>query len=109
MRLPYVIAAFGDAAGLLGGAQHEADNTTFQKAYEQFIEQALEDEIVEPLCRDIENDLRLHVHSVHLDHMAAPNPKQSDSRLLTRGRYLGLSPIRLFGTRLISINQKVGG
>jgi WASH complex subunit 7 len=40
--------------------------------------------------------------------MSAPNPKQSpDPNLLTRGRYLGLAPIRLFGTRLVSIKLKV--
>ena len=33
-----------------------------------------------PLCREIETDLRLHIHTKHLDHMEALNPKTENLR-----------------------------
>jgi hypothetical protein len=64
MRLPYVIAAFGDAAGLLGGAQHEADNTMFQKAYEQVGAFSSSSEMMRLLRNSILTAYSQHVHSI---------------------------------------------
>lgn len=36
-------------------------------------------QIVKPLCRCVENDLRIHVHSLELEHMEAPGPKTAAS------------------------------
>ena len=38
--------------------------------------------IVVPLCKAIEDDLRLHIHTKHLGHMQALNPKADMLRLL---------------------------
>ncbi|KAL3664094.1 hypothetical protein V7S43_010979 [Phytophthora oleae] len=97
-RIQYVVGGFLDAIKLLRGAQHEMDNELYVNAYAEFIESVLEEEIVENLCKDVENDLRLHVHSVHLDHLDAPNPKSADFKVLHY--YLDLRPIRLHGKTL---------
>ncbi|KAG3112238.1 hypothetical protein C6341_g27817, partial [Phytophthora cactorum] len=97
-RIQYVVGGFLDAIKLLRGAQHETDNELYVNAYAEFIESVLEEEIVENLCKDVENDLRLHVHSVHLDHLDAPNPKSADFKVLHC--YLDLRPIRLHGKTL---------
>ncbi|KAF1793908.1 WASH complex subunit 7, C-terminal [Phytophthora cactorum] len=97
-RIQYVVGGFLDAIKLLRGAQHETDNELYVNAYAEFIESVLEEEIVENLCKDVENDLRLHVHSVHLDHLDAPNPKSADFKVLHY--YLDLRPIRLDGKTL---------
>ncbi|KAG2762282.1 WASH complex subunit 4 [Phytophthora cactorum] len=97
-RIQYVVGGFLDAIKLLRGAQHETDNELYVNAYAEFIESVLEEEIVENLCKDVENDLRLHVHSVHLDHLDAPNPKSADFKVLHY--YLDLRPIRLHGKTL---------
>ncbi|RHY31429.1 hypothetical protein DYB32_003505 [Aphanomyces invadans] len=56
-------------------AGHEENAVAYYVgAYAAFVEEVVEEELVGPLCMDIENDLRLHVHSVHLDHMETPNP-----------------------------------
>nr|CAB3469434.1 unnamed protein product [Digitaria exilis] len=44
------------------------------QSYEEDIENAVREEVVAPLCRDIETDLRLHVHSTHLKGAVVVNP-----------------------------------
>lgn len=97
-RIQYVIGGFLDAIKLLRGAQHETDNALYVNSYSAFIDSVIEEEIVENLCKDVENDLRLHIHSVHLDHLDAPNPKSADFKVLHY--YLDLRPIRLHGKTL---------
>lgn len=103
-RIQYIVGGFLDGMKLLRGAQHEVDNAPYIKAYADFIESVLEEEIVDPLCKDVENDLRLHVHSVHLDHLEAPNPKSADFKVLHY--YLDLRPIRLHG-KMLDLRQHV--
>lgn len=43
-----------------------ADATPFFVNYRDTLRQAVMVEIVQPLCRDIETDLRLHIHTKHL-------------------------------------------
>lgn len=97
-RIQYVVGGFLDAIKLLRGAQHEADNGAYVSAYSAFIDSVMDEEIVENLCKDVENDLRLHIHSVHLDHLDAPNPKSADFKVLHY--YMDLRPIRLHGKTL---------
>lgn len=103
-RIQYVVGGFLDATKLLRGAQHDANNDLYVDAYASFIESVVDEEIVENLCKDVENDLRLHIHSVHLDHMDAPNPKSEDFKVLHY--YLDLRPIRLQG-KTLDLRQKV--
>jgi WASH complex subunit 7 len=68
-RLPYLFASLRDCTIPLLTVKHEpspdAALTTFQNEIRGYVD----DEIVRPLCRDIENDLRLHIHTgvVRLD------------------------------------------
>uniref|UniRef100_K3X002 WASH complex subunit 4 n=1 Tax=Globisporangium ultimum (strain ATCC 200006 / CBS 805.95 / DAOM BR144) TaxID=431595 RepID=K3X002_GLOUD len=103
-RIQYVIGGFLDAIKLLRGAQHETDNVVYVNAYSAFIDSVIEEEIVGTLCMDVENDLRLHIHSVHLDHLDAPNPKSDNFKVLHY--YLDLRPIRLHG-KTLDLRQQV--
>lgn len=95
-RIQYIISGFLDAVRVLKSVQHEADNEIFTTMYAKFIDSVLEEEIVQNLCKDVENDLRLHIHSVHLDHLETPNPKETpDFKVLLH--YLNLRPIRMYG------------
>ena len=60
-----MLDAFANCSPLLSAAQHETDAEVFKKAYEAYVDEVLEEELVQPLCTAIENDLRVHVHSVH--------------------------------------------
>ncbi|KAJ0405316.1 hypothetical protein P43SY_001075 [Pythium insidiosum] len=83
---------------------HEENNEAYITTFAGFIDGVMEEEVVENLCKDVENDLRLHIHSVHLDHMDAPNPKSEDFKVLHY--YLNLRPIRLYG-KMLDLRQRV--
>jgi WASH complex subunit 7 len=57
-KLPYVFAALGDAAHLARDASASA-----LSSYVQHIAALADEHLVLPLCREVEKDLRLHVHS----------------------------------------------
>lgn len=103
-QIQYVVSGFLDALRLIRGAQHEENNVGYTKAFSDFIDSVVEEEIVDNLCKDVENDLRLHIHSVHLDHMEAPNPKSEDFKVLHY--YLDLRPIRLYG-KMLDLHERV--
>ncbi|XP_064999104.1 uncharacterized protein LOC135633505 isoform X4 [Musa acuminata AAA Group] len=62
-------------------------------------------EIVGPLCRDIETDLRLHVHSTYLKGSVVVNPTKTGVRNLSW--YLQIKPL-LLPSKLIDISSLVG-
>eukprot|EP01018_Ginkgo_biloba_P015628 Gb_36999 [translate_table: standard] len=87
--LQYLINAFCDGMRLLKvGNVHNSSRCSYEKE----IEKALRNEIIEPLCRDIETDLRLHVHSAHLKGSVNVNPTKTGVRDLSW--YLQLKPLR---------------
>jgi WASH complex subunit 7 len=56
------------------------------------------------LNRDIETDLRLHIHTKHLSHMQSTNPKDANERPLKP--FLDISPIHFLGL-VFSIRAEV--
>ncbi|OEL37588.1 WASH complex subunit 7, partial [Dichanthelium oligosanthes] len=88
--LQNIIGAFSDGMLLL-----ELGNVELValQSYEEDIENALREEVVTPLCRDIETDLRLHVHSTHLKGAVVVNPTKTGVRNLSW--YLRMKPLRL--------------
>jgi WASH complex subunit 7 len=63
-----------------------------------------EQEVVTPLCRDIETDLRLHVHSAHLKGTVNINPTKTGVRDLSW--FLQVQPLRL-ASKYIHIKSHV--
>ncbi|KAF2925063.1 uncharacterized protein [Oryza sativa Japonica Group] len=88
--LQNIIDAFSDGMSLL--TLGNVGTVTLQH-YEEEIENALRKEVVAPLCRDIETDLRLHVHSTHLKGSVFVNPTKTGVRNLSW--YLRMKPLRL--------------
>ncbi|XP_010934687.1 uncharacterized protein [Elaeis guineensis] len=88
--LQYILDAFSDGLWLLK-LGHVGKATL--RSYEKEIEDALKNEIVAPLCRDIETDLRLHVHSTHLKGSVLVNPTKTGVRNLSW--YLQMKPLQL--------------
>lgn len=48
---------------------------TLLQSFERFLLYTLHTDVIHPLCQAVENDLRLHVHSIRFEQMQAPNPK----------------------------------
>ncbi|KAF8732817.1 hypothetical protein HU200_015159 [Digitaria exilis] len=88
--LQNIIDAFSDGMSLL-----ELGNVgpVALQSYEEDIENAVREEVVAPLCRDIETDLRLHVHSTHLKGAVVVNPTKTGVRNLSW--YLRMKPLQL--------------
>lgn len=102
-RLQYIIAAFNDGIRLFSLVAH-TDFFPFYLNYRLLLRFSITSEIIEPLCRDIETDLRLHVHTKHLDHMEALNPKSEN--LKTLRSLLDIAPIRMLGL-IVNIKNEV--
>ena len=102
-RLQYIIGAFNDGIRLCSAVLHK-DASPFFLAYRAFLRDTLRGEVVLPLCRDIENDLRLHIHAKNLDHMQTLNPKAENARPLRP--FLDLAPLRVLGL-MVNIKNEV--
>eukprot|EP00602_Paraphysomonas_sp_CaronLab_P007109 CAMPEP_0185031460 /NCGR_PEP_ID=MMETSP1103-20130426/18944_1 /TAXON_ID=36769 /ORGANISM="Paraphysomonas bandaiensis, Strain Caron Lab Isolate" /LENGTH=1209 /DNA_ID=CAMNT_0027566997 /DNA_START=38 /DNA_END=3667 /DNA_ORIENTATION=- len=101
-KLQYLVAAFCYGARSCGSVIH-IESEPFVTAYREFLLSVLRREIVEPLCRSIETDLRLHIHTKHLTHMQASNPKTEDQRPLKP--YLDIAPVHVLGEVLTIKNE----
>ncbi|KAJ3692471.1 hypothetical protein LUZ60_012821 [Juncus effusus] len=88
--IQYILDAFSDGLLLL---KHCNVTDITLTSYEQEIETTLRTEIIDPLCRDIEADLRLHVHSTNLKGSVFVNPTKTGVRNLSW--YTRMKPLRL--------------
>lgn len=102
-RLAYFYNVFEDGIILCQNILHD-DNAHYCFHYRNVLINSLQHYIIKPLCRDIENDLRLHVHTKHLDHMQSVNPKTENLRPIKP--FLDISFIRILGIS-IEIKQEV--
>ncbi|XP_043716643.1 WASH complex subunit 4-like isoform X2 [Telopea speciosissima] len=88
--LQYLLDAFSDGLWLLKVCC--VGKFTIH-SHEEELENAVKNEIITPLCRDIETDLRLHVHSNHLKGSVHVNPRKTGVRNLSW--YLHMEPLWL--------------
>ncbi|KAJ4950569.1 hypothetical protein NE237_027401 [Protea cynaroides] len=88
--LQYLLDAFCDGLWLL---KLGSVGKFTVRSHEEEIENAVKNEIIIPLCRDIETDLRLHVHSTHLKGSVHVNPRKTGVRNLSW--YLRMEPLQL--------------
>ena len=103
-RLQYVLNAFNDGIRQCQYVLH-MDATSFVVNYRDILRHAIATEVIQPLCHDIETDLRLHIHTKHLDHMQTVNPK-IEKKIRPLRQFLDLSPLRIVG-QLLDIHAEV--
>lgn len=101
LQLQYILSAFLDGFKLLKRGNAEM---MILARYEDELEFALTKDIIKPLCRDIETDLRLHVHSAHMKGSVTVNPTKTGVRDLSW--FLYIKPIRL-ASKCIHIKSRV--
>jgi len=97
-QLHFLMAALRDCGDLLqsGGVMHSQ--------YTKFLMDALEGELVEPLCREIETDLRLRIHSAQIAQLQRINPVKEGVRDLST--FVGMRPLRVLNDT-VDIKAKV--
>lgn len=96
-RLQYLLAAFSDGIRLCDYISHVGHEVKekYLSNYRLFFKTTITKIIISPLCQEIETDLRLHVHTKHLDHMQAINPKTENLRPIRC--FLDLPPLKFLG------------
>lgn len=98
-RVHYMFAALRDCVPQMDMAKHLETSQSLKDSFDKEIMKNVNDHLLEPLCRSIETDLRLHIH-IHLQ-LDDRNPFKVGMRDLSH--LLKLRPIRFFDR---SINPK---
>jgi len=112
-RLPFIIDAMTDVRMILQSVQHHADKEHdgegFVRGFQTFLVDAIHDDIVSPLCKEIENMLRLHQYSgtqdsrlTHMKNTALPTGRA----IRPIRRYIDVAPFKVFG-EIVSIKFRV--
>ena len=96
-RLQYIVGAFSDAIKLCEVVAH-MEPAPYVIKLRGFIHESILIHIVKPLSEDIENDLRMHIHTKHLDHLQTVNPKTENLRPLRP--FIDLPVVRVLGLRV---------
>eukprot|EP00606_Chrysophyceae_sp_TOSAG23-5_P001355 GSChrysophyteH2.ASY1.ANO1.563.1 assembled CDS len=102
-RLQYIVAAFADSIRMCAAISH-CEPTPFFVGFRSYLKEVMTDCIIQPLCRDIENNLRVHISTKNLAHLDTVNPKSSN--LTPLRPFLDMSPLRVLGL-IIDIHQEV--
>eukprot|EP00753_Platysulcus_tardus_P017866 PLAT6610.1.p1 GENE.PLAT6610.1~~PLAT6610.1.p1 ORF type:complete len:1231 (-),score=773.83 PLAT6610.1:251-3664(-) len=100
--LPYLAAAWSDCTAFLTAAVHSSLVDEFVAAYQARVVAMVEEEVINRVAQDVEEDLRLHIGSTYLDHIAPPNPR----RVRALGHFIDLRAFRLFNFSL-SLRDRV--
>ena len=100
-RLHYLFDAFHDVLFLFAGCE-VTQRCLLKFEYEQEVLHYLHSTIIEPLCREVETDLRLHIHSVVLSQMQL---RQSVT-IRDLSKFLHIQPLTFF-SHTIDLRQHV--
>lgn len=99
--LQYMFGALRDCVAPMLQTRHLSSPQDLLESFDHEISTTFQEHLLEPLCRDIETDLRLHIH-MHLQ-LDDRNPFKVGVRDLSN--FLKLRPIRFFD-RQINIKGK---
>jgi WASH complex subunit 7 len=102
-RFQYLLTAYADGVKICGKVTHDNPEVYIDK-YKLYITELIKEEIIKPVCRDIETDLRLHIHTKHLTHMQSTNPKDNNERPLKP--FLNLAPLHVLGV-IINVRDEI--
>lgn len=90
--LPYLLTAMHDCRSTILASKHVEHSTELLDEYSAFIKSVVKTEIVDKLCTEIENDLRLYTHGVVLGQPF----KKIEKHQKDLARFTTLAPFRFF-------------
>ncbi|KAG8185393.1 hypothetical protein JTE90_018615 [Oedothorax gibbosus] len=104
-RIQYMILALQDSVESILATRHESSSEVLLQSFQNELFSTLKKNLLDPLCSDIETELRLHCH-YHLQ-LDDRNPfRKEKGNRKDFSHFLNLSPIRLFD-RFINIKVYV--
>ncbi|XP_074621303.1 WASH complex subunit 4-like isoform X2 [Acropora palmata] len=101
-RIHYMISALSDCVPVIQQVKHESSAQVMLDTFEKEISDTLHEHLLQPLCRDIETELRLHIHQ-HLQ-LDDRNPFKVGMRDLSH--FLKIKPIRFFN-QFVNVKEHV--
>lgn len=110
-QLMYVFEALHDTSMLVRASVHVGDTESLVSTFRRDILCAFEQCIVQPLCQEVETDLRLHIHTAVLGNASTDLSRLSagggdSSKLKDLSIFFKIRPLRFFGT-FVSVKQRV--
>ena len=104
--MPFLVGAFQNFANVLHHAKHLPNKTPVEllEMVQDSVTKALEEDIIAPLCKEIETELRLSVHQQAGLQLDDRNPFRTTPVELQP--FLQLDPLNILGRRL-SVKQRV--
>jgi WASH complex subunit 7 len=93
-RIQYFNFAISDIDNLLTHVRYVEDNTTVIKKLRENVKKIYIEEIGLKIARDVENDLRVQVHSIMISNLNLPNPCKGELKEVRR--YLTTKQLTLF-------------
>ncbi len=101
-RLQYIFSALRDCSNMLRvSATSPEHGKALAEAYEKEVLEGFREGIINPLARQVETDLRLHIHSVVLNQESLRSGPQTDF-----STFLSMKPIRIFN-HVVDIREQV--
>ncbi|GMH64492.1 hypothetical protein TrRE_jg6565, partial [Triparma retinervis] len=81
------------------------ESEAYVKEYRNFVlDDVLSTELIDKICRDVENDLRLHIHTKNLDHMKRSNPVTEKKTKIRP--FILMPPLSVFDV-VVNIHERV--
>lgn len=103
-QLNYFLMALNDPLKMLWNIKHLEEPNIAVDNYKQDIYKAFTDKIIKPICRKVEEEIRLQIHQAIIPGLAQKNPQRE--RLIDCNKYISMSEIFLFEKR-ISMKEEV--
>jgi len=100
----YFLMALNDPLEMLWNVKHFAEPNVAVENYKKEIFKAFSDKVVKPICRKVEEEIRVQIHQAIIPNLAQKNPWES--RPFDSNKYLMMSTLFLF-EKQISIREEV--
>jgi WASH complex subunit 7 len=101
-RIHFFTLAISDIQNPLFHVKYLSDNTVLVKKLRENIRKIYHENVIFKLAKDVENDLRMQIHSILITNLQLPNPCKGEIKDLRR--YLNVGPLYLFET-VINIKE----
>lgn len=98
--------ALNDPLEMLWNTKHMETPNIVVDNYKREIYSAFADKIIKPICRKVEEEIRLQIHQAIIPGLAQKNPFMRNQRLFDCQKYLLMTDIYLFEKK-INLKEEV--